>query len=264
MASDEGLLSTRPCNRAYLLDDVHVRSDGSGRVVEAYAAVFGKRAEIMDQDGHYNEELAPTSFQRTLHHRKPTDFRVLFNHGMTITGASNPVATMPIGVPLEITPDNVGVFTATEYLQNPLADHVLDGIKKGALRTQSFAGRFTKSIRSYPEGRARGSLPLITRHEVDLREYGPAVFAAYEDAAILGTRSVDLFMRALLATPPELRADFLKDFEGLTTPLADPEALTPGTPPDGGPASADDPTPSHSARLLRERIRVARKQRGME
>jgi hypothetical protein len=50
-------LGTRPCSRAYALDDVHVRSDGSGRVVEAYAAVFNTRTEVMDQDGHYRDPL---------------------------------------------------------------------------------------------------------------------------------------------------------------------------------------------------------------
>lgn len=254
----------RPVSRAYALDDLHVRSDGSGRVVEAYAAVFNTRTEVMDQDGHYHEELAPTSFATTIATRG-TNFGVLFNHGRTVDGEPNPSATMPIGVPLEVRADDRGVFTATRYLNNPLADHVLDAIKSGAIRAQSFSGRFRKSTRSYPAGRARSALPLITRQEVEMREYGPAVFAAYTDAAIIGTRSADLFVRALLATPPDRRTEFLQNFEGLTTPFADPEALTPGTPPHGGPASpAEDPTLSHSARLLRERIRVARKQRGME
>jgi phage head maturation protease len=82
---------------------------------------------------------------------------VLFNHGRTVDGAPNPAATLPIGVPLEVRADERGVFTATRYLDNPLADHVLDAIKAGAIRAQSFSGRFTKSVRSYPGGRGRGS-----------------------------------------------------------------------------------------------------------
>jgi hypothetical protein len=159
--------------------------------------------------------------------------------------------------------DERGLFTATRYLDNPLADRVLGAIKAGAIRAQSFSGRFIKSTRSYPEGRSRSVLPLITRHEIDMREYGPAVFAAYAEAAILGTRSADLFLRALLATPQEKVADFLQQFEGITTPILEPEALTVGTP-SGAAELPEEPAVRHSARTLRERIRIARISRGME
>lgn len=259
--SDEQLL-TRSCDRAYAIEDLHVRSDGSGRVVEAYAAAFNVRTEIVDQDGHYNEILPATSFDRTIQH-KGVNFGVLFNHGRTIDGDPNPMATMPVGVPLEVRSDERGVFTATRYLDNPLADQVLDAIKAGAIKAQSFSGRFTKSVRSHPDGRGRGSLPLITRHEVDMREYGPAVFAAYKEAAILGTRA-EQFVRTLLETPPDKRLDWLQQFEGLTTPFADPEALILGTPSDGPAEQADD-SREHSARpSLRAHIRAARIVRGME
>lgn len=264
--SDEQQLPTRSCDRAYALEDLHVRSDGSGRVVEAYAAAFNVRSEIYDQDGHYNETLPPTSFDRTIQH-KGINFGVLFNHARTVDGEPNPMATMPIGVPLEVRADERGVFTATRYLDNPLADQVLDAVKNGAIRAQSFSGRFVKSTRTHPDGRGQGRLPLITRHEVDMREYGPAVFAAYKEAAILGTRA-EQFVRTLLATPPDQRLTWLEQFEGLTTPLADPEVPIIGTPSDG-PAEVVEDSPEHAARhsarpSLRDRIRVARITRGME
>lgn len=263
MTTTDELLPTRQCERAYTVEDLHVRSDGSGRVVEAYAAAFNVRAEVMDQDGHYNEILPPTSFDRTIQHKAPNGFGVLFNHARTVDGDPNPLATMPVGVPLEVRADERGVFTATRYLDNPLADHVLDAIKAGAIRSQSFSGRFTKSIRSHPDGRGSGRLPLITRHEIDMREYGPAVFAAYKEAAILGTRA-EQFIRTLLETPPDRRLDWLQQFEGLTTPFADPEALTPGTP-STGPADQVEDSREHSARpSLRAHIRAARIARWME
>jgi HK97 family phage prohead protease len=258
---NDELLPTRPCDRAYAIEDLHIRSDGSGRVVEAYAAAFNVRTEIMDQDGHYHEVLPPTSFDRTIQH-KGTNFGVLFNHARTVDGEPNPLATMPIGVPLEVKADGRGVFTATRYLDNPLADQTLNAIKAGAIKAQSFSGRFTKSIRSHPDGRGRGSLPLITRNEVDMREYGPAVFAAYKEAAILGTRA-EQFIRTLLATPPDQRLTWLEQFEGLTTPL-DPEVPILGTPSDGPAEQAED-SREHSARpSLRAHIRAARIVRGME
>jgi HK97 family phage prohead protease len=257
--SDE-LLPGRSCERVYVVEDVHIRSDGGdGRVVEAYAADW-TRYEVMDQEGHYHEELSPISFNRTIEH-KGLRFGVLFNHGLTIHGAPNAAATMPIGVPLEVRADDKGVFTATRYLDNPLADWTLDAIKQRALTAQSFSGRFTKSVRSYPSGRSKGALPLIIRHEVDMREYGPAVFAANTGASILGTRA-EQFIRTLLETPPDKRLVWLEQFEGLATPFADPETLLVGTPP--GPAEPTDDSREHSARSLRAHIRAARIARNME
>jgi len=130
-------------------------------------------------------------------------------------------------------------------------------------KAQSFSGRFNKSVRSYPDGRGREVLPLITRHEVDMREYGPAVFAAYKDAAILGTRA-EQFIRTLLETPADRRFEFLEQFEGLTTPFMDPEVPTIGTP--TVPAGTTDDSREHSARSipLAQRIRAARIARHME
>jgi HK97 family phage prohead protease len=260
-------LPVRPTGfgRRYEVEDLHLRSDGSGRVVEAYAAVFNTATAVIDQDGHYNEVLTPTSFAKTIAEKSPTGFSVLFNHGRTIDGTPNPEATLPIAVPLEVVTDERGVFTASQYLDNPLADRVLGAIKGGAIRAQSFSGRFTKSLKSYPDGRARGALPLITRQEVDMREYGPAVFAAYEAAAIMGTRSVDMFLRALLEMPRDKVADFIQQFEGLTTLLPEPEALPVGTP-IGAAAPLDEPALRHSSQptSLRSRIQAERHKRGME
>lgn len=260
--SDEQL-SVRDCDRSFVVADLHVRSDGGGRVVEAYAAVFDTPTEIMDQDGHYDETLAATSFNRTIQHKGPTGFGVLFNHGRTIDGSPNALATMPIGVPLEVRADERGVYTATRYLDNPLANDVLDAIKAGAIRAQSFSGRFMRSARSWPAGRGKGARPMVTRHEIDMREYGPAVFAAYPAAAILGTRA-EQFVRALLTTPPDQRLDWLAQFEGLTAPPQVDPVTPAGTP--AGPADAPtvDSRESHSARSLRAHIRAARLARHME
>lgn len=257
----ELLAVPRPVERTYAIEDLAVRQDGTGRIVEAYAAAFNVRTEIVDQDGHYMEVLAPTSFTKTIQERG-LNFGVLFNHALTVDGSPNPMATMPIGVPIEVQADERGVFTATRYLDNPLADQVLDAVRNRALKAQSFSGRFIKSVRSRPT--AKGELATITRNEVDMREYGPAVFAAYADAVILGTRA-DNFVRALLATPPDKRLEWLSQFEGFATP-AEPVTLTPGTP--SGAASIDEPPADaeHSDRSipLATRARAARIARRME
>jgi HK97 family phage prohead protease len=259
----EEMLPVRSCDRVYALDDLHIRADGSGRVVEAYAAAFDPAtAEVMDQDGHYREKLTRSSFTKTIQDKGPSGFGVLFNHGRTVDGTPSSSFSMPIGVPLEVAADERGVFTATRYLNNPVADYALDAIRNKAVKAQSFSGRFMRSLKTYPDGQGRGRLPLITRHEVDMREYGPAVFAAYKEASILGTRAEE-FVRMLLAAPPEKRLDFLQQFEGLTTPDVEPEALTVGTP--AGAAELTEEPHEHSARSsLRSRIRAARIIRGLE
>lgn len=260
--SDE-MLPVRHCDRIYALDDLHIRSDGTGRVVEAYAAAFDPvTAEVMDQDGHYREMLTHSSFTKTIQDKGPSGFGVLFNHGRTVDGTPSSSFSMPIGVPLEVAADERGVFTATRYLNNPVADYALDAIRNKAVKAQSFSGRFMRSQKTYPNGQGRGKLPLITRHEIDMREYGPAVFAAYKEASILGTRAEE-FVRMLLAAPPEKRLDFLQQFEGLTTSDMEPEALTIGTP--TGAAEVTEEPREHSARSsLRSHIRAARIARWME
>jgi len=257
MSNDE-ILQTRSVERTFVNDDIHVRSDGGGRIVQAYAAIFDTQTEVADQDGHYNETLSKGAFTRTLQH-KGTNFGVLFNHGRTIDGEPNPAATMPIGVPLVVRSDEKGLYTETRYLDNPLADHVLNAIKEGALRSQSFSGRFQRSVRTYPQGRSDSKLPLITRQEVALREYGPAVFAAYEGAAILGTRSAtDLFVRSLLAIPAgEKRIEWLQQFEGFGTLLAADAPTTLLGTPDGLAESPDqDARNPHSDRAIQIRERI--------
>lgn len=247
-------LSVRSVERAVPLNDLTIRSDGSGRVVEAYAAVFRSKTEIMDQDGHYDEEIHNSAFNRTISH-KGTNFGVLFNHARTVDGEPNPLATMPIGVPLEVRADETGLFTATRYLDNPLADQVLDAIKHKAIRAQSFSGRFMRSTRSFPNGRAKGNRPTIVRHEIDMREYGPAVFAAYPDALILGTRSAALAIRTFLALPEEERVEWAQQFE--TTATQNDPAGSDGTPGDGRADEKD--SGNHSTRSeLAEKIAAFR------
>jgi HK97 family phage prohead protease len=257
-------LPVRPAMRTFNLEDLHVREEGGdGRIVEAYAAVFDTKSEIVDQDGHYLESLGRGAFTRTLN-KGPFRNPVMFNHSRTIDGAPNPMATMPIGVPLEVKKDEHGLWTATRYLDNPLADQVLDAIKQGAIRAQSFSGKFRTSRRSYPDGRGRSALPLIERTEIELREYGPAVFAAYEGAAILGTRQLTTFMRSLLAMDQDERVEWLQQFEGLGSQNDTPSTISDS--PDAGHVDSTEDTSnalSDRSRQMRQRIDSFRARYGL-
>ncbi len=252
----EDFVASRTATRTFAFEDITIRSDGDGRTVEAYAAAFAPvRAEIKDMDGHYNEELASGSFTKTIAERI-TNFGVFYNHAKTIYGTPDGNLSVPIGVPLDVQQDERGVWTATRYLDNPLADSVLDGIKQRAIRGQSFSGRFIKSGRTRGQ---RGGLPTITRHEVAMREYGPTVFPAYAEAMILGTRSVSTFLDEMAQLDPEDLERF-RHMLGLATPLEPAlvtDTATAAVPPDE-PVMTD-----HSARQSKFTFAAGVRQRGV-
>lgn len=247
--------------RSYPLEDITIRSGGDGRTVDAYAAIFDTPSEIRDQDGHYNEIITRTAFDKTIAERG-TKFGVLYNHGLTVHGTPSDRGSMPIGTPLEVRADSRGVFTRTRYNATPLADEVLEGIRAGSITAQSFAGRFVQSNPSRVPRRTRGGdLPTVTRTEVMMREYGPTPFPAYEDASIVGVRALlgDLAddidfdeLRALVARAADLNElrDLIEDRgdERSTTPSG-PESGETTTPADAG-AGTDGPTDGHPGPVL--------------
>lgn len=179
--------------RSFPLEDIKVRSGGDGRTVEAYAAVFDQTVPISDADGRYMERIDPAAFNKTLADKK-TRFGVLYNHGMTIYGTPSERGSMPIGTPLEVRADSRGLLTVTRYNRTGLAEEALEAIREGAITAQSFAGSFIRSDKMKPRGGkfgpdARGDLPVVTRQEINLREYGPTPFPAYSEAAIVGVRA---------------------------------------------------------------------------
>jgi HK97 family phage prohead protease len=259
--------------RAVALDDIRIRSGGTGRTVEAYAAIFGEPAEIIDADGHYFEVNHPTAFARTIAHRQG-GFPVVYNHGMTIAGTPSDRGSVPIGVSKEVRVDKRGVLTISEYGNSELADEVLEAIRMGAVKAQSYGGRFIRSDPNPPRGGFRrsagGQLRTVTRMEVAMREFGPTPFPAFAGAAITGIRAQQV-LAGLLAAPAERRSALLDQLDHLATPLGDevdPERVgNDGTPvePDDAVPVTDDPAPRHSRSIpLSMRIRAARIARGWE
>jgi HK97 family phage prohead protease len=244
--------------RAYSLLDIHIRSGGDGRTVEAYAAVWDSPTQISDAHGDYLEQISPTAFNRTIANRGDRPWPVLFNHGLTLHGTPSERGTMPIGVSVEPPrADARGLVTVSRYNPGGLADEALAAIQSGAITAQSFSGRFLQSDKKTPRGGFRaasdGTLTLVTRQEIAMREYGPAVFAAYPEAAITGVRA------ALAAMLTDEQAAHLL---ALATPLGDPDERA-GTEPDGPPAAEAPPADGHAARLAQIRhLRLAARQKG--
>lgn len=260
--------------RAVALDDIRIRSGGTGRTVEAYAAIFDQPAEIVDADGHYYERNDRAAFTRTIQQHNMT-FPVVYHHGLTLAGTPSDRGSVPIGVSKEIRVDRRGVLTISEYGTSQLADEVLESIRMGAVKAQSYGGRFLRSDPSRPLGGFRpgadGKLRTVTRLEVAMREFGPTPFPAFQGAAITGIRAQQV-LGALLAAPADRRAALLDQIDHLATPLdeVDPAEDNPGT---SAPAQGDvpagpvteDPAPRRSRSIpLSTRVRAARIARGWE
>ena len=115
--------------RAFALDDIAIKSGGDGRTVEAYAAVFDAPAQVVDQDGMYEETLDPAVFNRALGLSRRSaggwNIPVMYNHGQTIYGTASDRHSVPIGVPEDIRAEPKGLYTRTRFHKTPAADEVL-------------------------------------------------------------------------------------------------------------------------------------------
>jgi phage head maturation protease len=201
VSSDSSSASRAELFRSYPLEDAHVvtraEGDGSGRLVEAYCAVFGEPAEIHDHQGHYEEDIDRTAFNKRIAdvQRSRAGFslvKVHYNHGLTIHGTPAERFSLPVAVPKHISAESRGVLTRSYYMDTPLGNEVLEMWREGAISAQSFTGAI---IRSSPELRRGeqyrpkgGQLPRVTRLELGLKEYGPTPFPAYSGAELVGVR----------------------------------------------------------------------------
>jgi len=172
--------------RVWDLADIEINRSGDGRTVTAYAAVFDQDAEISDQHGQYVERISRTAFNRTIGMGNLARIGVLYNHGYDASGRPNMVGAVPIGTPLDIKADARGLLTVTRYNKSQMADAVLEAIRDGQIKGQSFRGRIIHSDEAQRAGRRH-----ITRTELGLREYGPTPSPAYHGAEILALRSQD-------------------------------------------------------------------------
>ena len=237
-------------SRTFALDDIKIltraQGHGDGRTVEAYAAVFNVPQEIQDEHGHYMETNHPTVFNKTLADGAITRAMCLYHHGMNVVDSKpNPMAQVPLGRPLEIKPDSKGLLTVTRYNKSDLADSVLESIKNGDIRAQSFRGRIYRSNpERIPRVRHGQPLPNVTRMELGLSDYGPTPRPYYADAGIVAVRAQDL-MSDIEQMDPEERAELLRMLG------ATPEEPAPEPTPDTGAGTEEPPVHSARSHLLR-------------
>jgi HK97 family phage prohead protease len=242
---------TGPILRSFAIDDLVVRSEGDGRTVEAYAAVFGQPAEIRDQYGHYYETIDRTAFDGVL--KRNVKPKVMFNHARDIYGNPSDKWSAPVAVHRTAVADGRGLRVTSWYVNTPAGDEALELVRSGAVDGFSFSG---KPNRSRTIAAARGEdLPTIVRQELSLAEYGPAVFRAYDDARVLAMRS-DQLADELAELPRDQLAELVAVLRSRLPDLADLGRSD--TPPDADDAASPVRVAGdfhHQRRLMAARIR---------
>lgn len=225
--------------RAVPLLDYEIDRSGDGRTVTAYAAAFENLYEVRDSEGHYDEVLDPTAFNRAVSRGAVRSAQVHFNHGLTLWGTPSDRYSMPIGTPVDIRPDGRGLLTVTRYAKTPLGDEVLALWQDGAIRGQSFRGEVYRSAPRTPGPNGR---PIIRRLELGLREYGPTPNPANAEAGLVAIRS------QLLAEVGEMSPEERRELAALLAEIpVIGEEPDPRVSPDDDPATEMAPVESPAA-----------------
>jgi len=249
--------------RSVALDDapLEVSRSGDGRTLTGYVAVFDTAAQVADVHGQYLEQHHRAAFNRTIAQRG-TKFLVTYNHGMTLYGTPSAEFSIPLGVPTSVRTDGRGVLADIAVSKTPLGDAILEGARSGSIPGMSYTGSFLKSTPDKPRGgyrAVRGELPLVTRMEIAMREFGPTPTPVYDAAAIVGVRAL---VQSIEGLTPSERAELIALLSDATdlrssTPLADSDDL--GTPADGLATPEDSPTGAlRSAPSITPDERIAR------
>lgn len=209
------VLMPRPTfHRSYALDNIEIVSrakGGDGYTVEAYAAVFNQPTEVHDQHGDYMEIIDRSAFKRHLSNMASPPL-VLYNHGLTLDGAPDSLAQVPLGTALEVRADDNGLFTVTRYNTSPLAESILAAIDNGDIKAQSFRGPIHASSPSGRVGRRRAgsSLPTVRRTSLGLSDYGPTPVPYYTGALITARRSMSEVAAQLAELDDDARAELIR------------------------------------------------------
>lgn len=181
--------------------DMEVNRSGDGRTVTAYCATFDSEYFVSDIHGEYDESITRTAFNRELG-RGFGHVAAVYHHGMTLHGTpASGDTTRPIGTVLDVKPDGHGLLTVTRYANTPLGEELLELVRSGALKFQSFRGPIYSTA---PVGRSRNGNRLLVRTGLGLREYGPTMFPVNAEAAMVAVRSTAL-AEQISALPADAR-----------------------------------------------------------
>jgi HK97 family phage prohead protease len=176
--------------------ELRADADGTGRTLHGHFAVFNRWTEIDSwYEGRFIERIAPGAFTRTFTERGDK-IRVLYDHGHDPS-----IGNKPLAVPNVLREDATGAYYEAELFEASYVDDLMPALRAGQLGA-SFRFKVTQEEWVEPTKATRenaGKLPERTISEVELYEFGPVTFPAYDDATA-GVRSgSDQFIERLLS-----------------------------------------------------------------
>jgi HK97 family phage prohead protease len=196
-------------------------SDGRIGTLVGYAAVFNTDTVIDSWEGKFVERIAPRAFARTLEQRGDR-VKVLFNHGFDPS-----VGDKPLGKPETMREDRKGLYVEVPIDDTSYGRDLVASLRSGALDGMSF--RFSVKAEKWDDPTEAKALPVRTIREVELFEFGPVTFPAYE-ATTAGVRSRDAYL-AWRSTHPTTNPDSGSGDATPDTPDVPGEATTEATEP---------------------------------
>lgn len=217
--------------------ELRAASDGgTGRTLFGHFAVFNRWTEIDSwYEGRFLERIMPGAFARTFAERG-SKIRVLYDHGHDPS-----IGNKPLAVPAELREDSTGAYYEAELFEASYVDDLMPALRAGQLGA-SFRFKVMAEEWVEPDRASKhnpGKLPERSISDIELYEFGPVTFPAY-DSATAGVRSgSDQFIERLLADEdvlaryieragPNVAAKFLASLPtlGRTAAPADREAGT--------------------------------------
>jgi hypothetical protein len=149
-------------------------ADGKPPELVGHASVFNQETVIQSWFDEWREEVAPGAFKKTI---KEGDIRSLFNHDPNIVLGRNKAGT------LELSEDEVGLYTIIHPPENQWGQTVTDAIRRGDVTGMSIIFQPVKESWWFPDKGSK-ELPKRTLKEAKLFDVGPVTFPAFEQTDI--------------------------------------------------------------------------------
>lgn len=178
---------------------------GDGGTLFGHFAVFDKWTEINSMwEGQFVERIAPGAFADTMKTRKD-QIKVLYDHGQ-----DPQLGNKPLGTIRSMSEDATGAYYEVDLLRDatgalvPYNRDFLAPAAKAGLLGASFRFKVTGESWVDPEEASAHNpamLPERTIERLDLYEFGPVTFPAYEAATAAVRCGTDRFFHSVMSDP---------------------------------------------------------------
>jgi len=169
-----------------------LRAISNTRNIEGYGIVFGKMSRDL---GGFKEIILPEAIEGVI---EKSDILALLNHDINRGVLAR--CTRGKGT-LELNIDKKGVRYGFEAPKTGLGDQVIEGIRRGDIKTSSFAFSIVPGTDKW-EKRGDENIRIVTNLS-EIHDVGPCYREAYEDTSV-ALRSLNIFTK----TNPAPKKDY--------------------------------------------------------